>query len=234
MKCLEKEPKKRYNTAREVADELRRFLHGQPILSHPVSSSERAWRWSKRNPAAAALLLVTSSLPFVILGVAGTTWATVAARRASDRAEQAEFTSRVLREQLQEMKKGQDMARRLRQQLRVMTVKQVSVQSLVLQEEAPVEALLLAMEAVQITRDSESGVVPVAYTTLLRAYQKAGGAPLVFESYGLSSDSENYPASEADIQTLMESSQQLAGRELTQEERKKYMLPDAVNEKERP
>jgi WD40 repeat protein len=55
LKCLEKEPDRRYATAHDVADELRRYLRGEPILARPVSRGERVWRWSKRYPATAAL-----------------------------------------------------------------------------------------------------------------------------------------------------------------------------------
>jgi tetratricopeptide (TPR) repeat protein len=58
LKCLQKEPGQRYATAQHLADDLRRFLEGKPILARPVPPWERALKWARRRPAAAALLAV--------------------------------------------------------------------------------------------------------------------------------------------------------------------------------
>ena len=55
LKCLEREPARRYATARELAEELGRFLQGEPIRSRPVSGLEKARRWGGRNPALSGL-----------------------------------------------------------------------------------------------------------------------------------------------------------------------------------
>src|SRR5512140_722834 len=59
LKCLEKQPARRYQTAQELAEELSRWLRGEPIRARPVSRPEKVWRWCRRKPVVAALTAVT-------------------------------------------------------------------------------------------------------------------------------------------------------------------------------
>jgi WD40 repeat protein len=72
LKCLQKEPGRRYASAAALADDLRRFLAGEPIVARPVSGAAHVVRWCRRQPVlaamAAALVLVT------LLGFAGVLW----------------------------------------------------------------------------------------------------------------------------------------------------------------
>ncbi len=75
LKALAKEPGERYATAGQLAEDLRRFVAGRPILARRSSSIERLWRWSKRNPlvagaacAVAAALVVTTVIAVLYAG----------------------------------------------------------------------------------------------------------------------------------------------------------------------
>jgi serine/threonine protein kinase/Tfp pilus assembly protein PilF len=59
LKCLQKEPSRRYGSADALADDLERFLKGEPIRARPTTLWERGRKWAKRRPAAAALVLVS-------------------------------------------------------------------------------------------------------------------------------------------------------------------------------
>lgn len=60
LKCLDKDPRRRYFGAADLAEDLRRFLDGEPILAKPASSWNRSIKWIKRRPAGAALIAVSS------------------------------------------------------------------------------------------------------------------------------------------------------------------------------
>lgn len=99
LRCLEKEPARRYATAKELAEELGRWLRGEPILARPATPAERAWKWSRRYPARAALIgtvaLATAAL------VATSLWFNVhltSARNETERNRRLSETNRLAAE----------------------------------------------------------------------------------------------------------------------------------------
>ena len=70
LKCLEKEPSRRYATAAEFAEDLTRFAEGRPVKARPIRWPIRIWRWTRRNPRVAALSTAVFSL-LAILAVVG-------------------------------------------------------------------------------------------------------------------------------------------------------------------
>ena len=58
LKCLNKEPSRRYVSALALADDLQRYLAGEPVRARPIGAVSRAARWARRRPAIASLLAV--------------------------------------------------------------------------------------------------------------------------------------------------------------------------------
>jgi len=62
LKCMQKEPRRRYQTAQGLVDELDRFLGGKPIFARPVGHAGKLWRWCRREPTVASLIGIAALL----------------------------------------------------------------------------------------------------------------------------------------------------------------------------
>ncbi|HJZ92392.1 MAG TPA: hypothetical protein VKE40_16060, partial [Gemmataceae bacterium] len=84
LKCLEKDPARRYETAGGLADDLAHWLRGEPVIARRAGTARRMWKWVKRNPVVTAL-----GTAVVLALVAGSVTSAVYATRANRRAKEA-------------------------------------------------------------------------------------------------------------------------------------------------
>lgn len=115
LRCLEKEPAKRYASARELAEDLHRWLEGRPILARPVGALEKLAAWAKRKPALAGLsaaLLLTVVVGTTVLIRANRNLAAALARTMAAEKTANENLSAVLREKVQSLRRGKNFSDR--------------------------------------------------------------------------------------------------------------------------
>jgi tRNA A-37 threonylcarbamoyl transferase component Bud32/tetratricopeptide (TPR) repeat protein len=97
LKCLQKEPRKRYDSAEALAEDLRRFSAGEPILARRAGPVERLSVWCRRRPAVTALAVLL--ILAVAAGFAGVTWKWREAEERKRQAEKAEQQARQAEQQ---------------------------------------------------------------------------------------------------------------------------------------
>ena len=147
--CLEKKPEKRPASADALAEELERWLRGEPIRARKTSWRERAIKWMRRKPAVAAL--------YAVMTAAGLT-----AFLLWQRAERAVVNLTTTNDQLETS-------------LRIATATKLAGEARLQIDEDPTRALLLAVEAVEMTEQTSLGVLPEATAALSSVLQSVGG-----------------------------------------------------------
>jgi formylglycine-generating enzyme required for sulfatase activity/tRNA A-37 threonylcarbamoyl transferase component Bud32 len=170
LKCLQKDPDRRYQTTAELAVDLGHWLAGEPITARPVSAIERSWRWCRRKPALAGMWAVAILL-LLTLGIGGAMFAVqqsmIAKEQTDNAAKQAE-----LRGNAEKALKKQQQAERDRLQ-----AEQESLQK---QQQAERDRLQAEQESLQkevqsaVTAMStaRSILIPFTISTLTRLPQK--------------------------------------------------------------
>ncbi|MFI5453929.1 MAG: protein kinase [Isosphaerales bacterium] len=115
LKCLERAPDRRYATAGALADDLSRFLKGEPILARPPEPHRRARRWCRANPLAATVLAVLTSLLVVGAIIAYSALTAMRARAAEELANARIERAAAVEAQAahdQKVARARDLARR--------------------------------------------------------------------------------------------------------------------------
>ncbi len=111
LKCLHKEPHRRYASAAALAEDLGQFLDGQPIQARPMGRIERTWRWCRRRPAVAALLAL---LAVVLLGsLAGLTALWLHAETQREEADRQRRVAEGHRQAAEQQRQEADQQRQL-------------------------------------------------------------------------------------------------------------------------
>jgi WD40 repeat protein len=115
LKCLHKDPHKRYESAAALAADLERWLAGEPVQARPSRTGERVLKWARRRPAAAALVGVSAAGLLSVLVLAGVLWhqAELRARAEQLRAEEERGLNQRLQEQRDLVLDRERRARRL-------------------------------------------------------------------------------------------------------------------------
>jgi WD40 repeat protein/predicted Ser/Thr protein kinase len=115
LKCLNKEPARRYESARKLADDLARFTAGEPVRARPISAISRAARWARRQPAVALLLALCTA--GAIASFAVVAWKEHTAELAQRHAEAAQKAEEAHRTAAETARESEAQQRRLYQGL---------------------------------------------------------------------------------------------------------------------
>ena len=115
LKCLQKEPHRRYATAAELVGDLLRWLNGEPITARPVSALQRGWLWTRRNPVVASLIALVMFV--LVAGSMISTFFAIQSHRHAVATEQkaAEILQQFIRAE-QQTKRAEEQSERAEKQ----------------------------------------------------------------------------------------------------------------------
>jgi tetratricopeptide (TPR) repeat protein len=94
LKCLNKDPQKRYSSAELLAQDLAHWRKGEPIVARPIGTSEKVWRWCRRRPVVASLLLAV--LLSLVAGLVVSNWFYLREKAAHEQAVVAEQEAQAI------------------------------------------------------------------------------------------------------------------------------------------
>ena len=177
LKSIDKDPKHRYQSADELCEDLRRFIHDEPITARRTSVPERLIRWSLRNRGLAAALasacLLLISVTVVSIAAAQTQKALAEDNR--NLADDNELRRQSADQARKEAEEKNDQLERLLLESRA---RHLATQSELKRRDAPLQSILLGMEAVDCTAGVGEEIVGAAHDALLNAVANVGGTPL--------------------------------------------------------
>lgn len=181
LKCLEKDPDRRYQSAESLAADLRNFLSNKPIVARPVSIIRRFGLFYQRRRA---LCLVSASLLSIL--IASTAYyihrITDAVRLAEDAAISAmDFADEAVRHEKEVVKQKAEVER----QLLMSESRMLAARSASSREENPVRSLLFGIEAINITKRASLPTQPLAFQNLIMGVASISGTPLIGHTHSI-------------------------------------------------